>query len=641
MLLITAVFAPMFGAMVSGLLGRWIGDRAAQAVSIICMLLAAACGPLAWVQLQWGGAQEGVLTLGPWIYAGSFQVDWALRYDALSATMVAMVTFVSMLIHIYTVGYLADDKFRSYRFFGYISLFTFSMLMLVTADNLLQLFFGWEGVGLCSYLLIGYWYDRPAACAAAIKAMIVNRIGDLCFAIGLALTFLTFGSLRLDPIFQALPQHQNEIYSLFSMRVYELIGVLLFIGAMGKSAQLFLHVWLPDAMEGPTPISALIHAATMVTAGVFLMARMGPLLNYTPNTLVFVELIGATTAMFAATIAMTQFDIKKIIAYSTCSELGFMMIGIGVGAYQTAIFLLICHAFFKALLFLCAGAVITQQHEEQDIRKMGGLWRKMPITYVTFWVGSLALGGMWPFSGSQSHDAVLHAAYAAGTGFGFYGYIAGLIATYLTCVYIFRELYLVFHGNPRMSAEKFAHSREAPLVMTGPSAVLGIGAIVAGFLLERWFVGEGWQEYWHDTIQIAAWNHAVSGMESLPTLAAWAGLIATVAGLATVYVCYVVAPLTPAWLATTFRPIYLFFLNKWYFDELYDFLFVRPAFWVAHLLWQTGDATLIDGVPNGLAELAVDGSKGAVRIQTGSIAVYAFVMLIGLVALVGIFLIWR
>jgi NADH-quinone oxidoreductase subunit L len=641
MLLIIAVFAPLFGAMVSGLFGRWMGDRPAQAVSILCMLLAAACGPLAWVQLEWGSAPSGSMPLGPWIYAGTFQVDWALRYDSLSATIVAMVTFVSMLIHIYTVGYLAHDKFRSYRFFGYISLFTFSMLMLVTADNLLQLFFGWEGVGLCSYLLIGYWYDRPAACAAAIKAMIVNRIGDLAFAIGLALTFLTFGSLYLDTIFQALPQHQNEVYSLFGVRVYELIGVLLFIGAMGKSSQLFLHVWLPDAMEGPTPISALIHAATMVTAGVFLMARMGPLLNYAPNTLAFVEVIGATTAMFAATIAMTQFDIKKIIAYSTISELGFMMIGIGVGAYQAAIFLLICHAFFKALLFLCAGAVITQQHDEQDIRRMGGLWRKMPITWVTFWIGSLSLGGMWPFAGFQSHDAVTRVAYASGTSFGFYGYVAGVVATYLTCIYIFRELYLVFHGKPRMPAEKFAHSHEAPSVMTGPLAVLAIGATVAGFLLAPWFVGAGWQAYWGDTIQIAAWNHAVAGMEDIPALAAWLPLIATVAGLATVYVCYVVAPLTPAWLATTFRPIYLLFLNKWYFDELYDFLFVQPAFRVGRLLWQTGDATLIDGVPNGLAELAVDGSKGAVRIQTGSIAVYAFVMLIGLVVLVGIFLIWR
>ncbi len=641
MTFITAVFAPLFGAMVSGLFGKWIGDRAAQAVSILCMLLAAACGPYSWVAFEWGHAPADTLTLGTWISSGNFQVDWALRYDALSASMVAMVTFVSMLIHVYSIGYMAHDEYRRYRFFAYLNLFTFSMLMLVTSNNLLQLFFGWEGVGFCSYLLIGYWYDRPAACAAAIKAMIVNRIGDLAFAVGVALTFLTFGALQFDTIFQALPLHQNEIYSLFGIRVYELIGVLLFIGAMGKSSQIFLHVWLPDAMEGPTPVSALIHAATMVTAGVFLMARMGPLLNDAPNTLAFVELIGATTAMFAATIAITQFDIKKIIAYSTCSELGFMMIGIGVGAYQTAIFLLVCHAFFKALLFLCAGAVITQQHEEQDVRKMGGLWRKMPATSLMFWVASLSLGGMWPFAGSQSHDAVLHAAYAAGTSFGMYGYIAGLVATYLTCVYIFRELYLVFHGRPRMPEEKFAHSHEAPLVMTGPLVVLGIGATVAGLLLGPWFVGVGWQEYWRASVQIAAWNHAVAGMESLPTLAVWLPLVATVAGMVTVYVCYVLAPLIPMWLATTFRPIYLFLLNKWYFDELYDFLFVRPAFRLARLLWQTGDATLIDGVPNGLAELTVDGSKGAVRIQTGSIAVYAFVMLIGLVVLVGIFLIWR
>ncbi|MGH7156254.1 MAG: NADH-quinone oxidoreductase subunit L, partial [Acetobacteraceae bacterium] len=483
-------------------------------------------------------------------------------------------------------------------------------------------------------------YYRPTACAAAIKAMIVNRVGDLAFALGLALTFLTFGTENLDEIFQALPLHQHEIYSQFGMPVYELIVVLLFIGAMGKSSQLFLHVWLPDAMEGPTPISALIHAATMVTAGVFLMARMGPLLNYAPGTLAFIEVIGATTAMFAATIAMVQLDIKKVIAYSTISELGFMMIGIGIGAYQTAIFLLICHAFFKALLFLCAGAVITQQHHEQDIRKMGGLWRKMPITYVTFWVASLSLGGMWPFAGFQSHDAVVHAAYAAGNGFGFYGYIAGLVTTYLTCVYIFRELYLVFHGTPRMTTEKFAHSQEAPPIMTGPLVVLGIGALVAGFMLDRWLVGADWQGYWRDAIVIAPWNHAISGMEDLPVAAAWLPLILTVAGMVTIYVCYVLVPSIPAWLATTFRPVYLLFVNKWYFDDIYGFIFVRGGFSLARLLWHTGDATLIDGVPNGLAAMAVDGSRGAVKIQTGSIAAYAFVMLIGLVVLVGVFLIW-
>jgi NADH-quinone oxidoreductase subunit L len=641
MLLITAVFAPLFGAMVSGLFGRWIGDRAAQAVSIICMLLAAACGPLAWVQLEWGGAQEGVLSLGPWIYAGSFQVDWALRYDALSASMVAMVTFVSMLIHVYSIGYMAHDKFRRYRFFAYLSLFTFSMLMLVTADNLLQLFFGWEGVGLCSYLLIGYWYDRPSACAAAIKAMIVNRIGDLAFAIGIALTFLTFGSIQLDAIFHALPQHQNEIYALFGIRVYELIAVLLFFGAMGKSAQLFLHVWLPDAMEGPTPVSALIHAATMVTAGVFLMARMSPLMDYAPAALALVTVIGGTTCFFTATIGCVQNDIKRVIAYSTCSQLGYMFMAAGVQAYPASIFHLLTHAFFKALLFLCAGSVIHAMSDEQDMRKMGGLWRKLPITYVTFWFGGLALAGIYPFAAYYSKDAILDAAYATGDPVAIYGYIAGVLAAFCTAFYTWRIIFMTFHGTSRADRHVQEHIHESPWVMTVPLMVLALGALTAGFLLHGQLLGPHWENYWDHAVVISPNDHVMETMEQVPASIASIPLLVGLAGIALAYWFYMVNPMLPVRLANTFRPIYLLLLNKYYFDELYDFLFVRPAFRIAQLLWQTGDATLIDGVPNGLAELAVDGSKGAVRIQTGSIAVYAFVMLIGLVVLVGIFLIWR
>ena len=636
-----AVFAPLVGALIAGLLGRAIGDRPAELVAILGMIVSAICGVIVLEHIAFEGQPYATVPIADWVQSGSFQVRWALRYDSLSAVMVAMVSFVSMLIHIYTVGYMADEPDGSrYRFMGYISLFTFAMLMLVTSDDLLQLFFGWEGVGFCSYLLIGYWSDRDYANDAAIKAFVVNRVGDLCFALGIALIYLTFGTVGFQAIFAALPQHAAETYRLFgfTVPVYEVIGMLLFIGAMGKSAQIFLHTWLPDAMAGPTPISALIHAATMVTAGVFLMARMGPLLNDAPGTLAFITLIGGATTVFAATIGVVQFDIKKIIAYSTCSELGFMMIGIGVGAYQTAIFLLVCHAFFKALLFLCAGAVITQQHEEQDIRNMGGLCRKMPITCATFWVGALSLGGLWPFAGAQSHDAVLHAAYAAGNGFGAFGYAAGVVATYLTCVYIFRELYLVFYGKPRMPADKYEHSREAPPVMTGPLVVLAIGAAVLGFILAPWFVGEGWQAFWRDSIQIAAWNHAVEGMESLPLAAASVPLVATLAGMATVFVCYVVAPGIPTWLATTFRPVYLFLLNKWYFDELYEFLFVRPYFALANRLWHVGDVRIIDGIPNELAALTAAGSGQVVRLQTGSIAVYAFAMLIGLVTLISIFL---
>ncbi|MFL5256902.1 MAG: NADH-quinone oxidoreductase subunit L [Rhodopila sp.] len=405
-----------------------------------------------------------------------------------------------------------------FRFMGYISLFTFAMLMLATSDNLLQLFFGWEGVGVCSYLLIGYWFDRDYANEAAMKAFIVNRVGDLAFAVGLALLLFDFGSLRFETIFAALSQHAGNTYSLLGVPVpvYEVIATLPFIGAMGKSAQIFLHTWLPDAMAGPTPISALIHAATMVTAGVFLMARMSPLLNLTPGTLGFITIIGSATAVFSATIALVQTDIKKIIAYSICSEVGFMMIGVGIGVYQTAIFLLICHAFFKSLLFLCAGAVITQCEEEQDVRKMGGLWRRMPLTCLAFWCGSLSLGGLPPFAGSQSHDAIMLSAFGTGSRLGMVGFIARLLATYLTCVYIFRELYLVFYGETRMEPMEYRKVWEAPVVMTGPLVILSIGATIAGFVLLPWFVGARSEAFWDGSIMAAGWNHALEAGEQAP-----------------------------------------------------------------------------------------------------------------------------
>ena len=381
-----AVFAPLFGALVAGLLGRVIGDRAAMAVAILGMIVAAICGPLACCSNLSASPirRPASSRSAPGSMSAGSMSNWALRYDALSATMVAMVSFVAMLIHVYSVGYMGHEHRPKYRFFAYLSLFTFSMLMLVTADNLLQLFFGWEGVGLCSYLLIGYWYDRPSACAAAIKAMIVNRIGDLSFAVGIALVFFKFGSIEFPTIFAGIGLHMTDTYALFgtTFSAYEVIGFLLFIGAMGKSAQIGLHVWLPDAMEGPTPVSALIHAATMVTAGVFLMARMSPLMEYAPYALGFVTFIGGTTALFAATIGCTQTDIKRVIAYSTCSQLGYMFVAAGVGAFQVSVFHLICHAFFKALLFLCAGSVIHAMSDEQDMRKMGGIWKKIPVTYV-------------------------------------------------------------------------------------------------------------------------------------------------------------------------------------------------------------------------------------------------------------------
>jgi NADH-quinone oxidoreductase subunit L len=643
MIYAVAVFAPLVGSLISGLLGRSIGDRAAMAVSVLCMLVAAALGPLACFQLVLGDAEPGAVSLGTWVEAGHFHVAWALRYDTLAAVMVAMVTFVAMLIHVYSVGYMAHDAYPRYRFFAYLSLFTFSMLMLVTADNLLQLFFGWEGVGLCSYLLIGYWYDRPSANAAAIKAFIVNRIGDLGFAVGVALVFLKFGSIEFSTIFPAVPQHQADTYAIFgrTFPAFEVMGVLLFIGAMGKSAQVPLHVWLPDAMEGPTPVSALIHAATMVTAGVFLIARMSPLYEFAPVALGLVTFIGATTALMAATIGCAQTDIKRVIAYSTCSQLGYMFTAAGVGVYQASIFHLITHAFFKALLFLGAGSVIHAMSDEQDMREMGGIWKLIPATYAVMWVGSLALAGVFPFAGYYSKDAIINAAYAADTGIGTYGFICTTIAAFLTAFYSWRLLIMTFHGKPRADHHVMEHVHESPWVMLVPLFVLAAGAFAAGFALHSAFIGENWREFWNGSIFNGPNNHTIARLEDVPL---WVDTTPTVVGLlgiAAAYVMYMAFPLLPMRLASTFRGVYLFLLNKWYFDELYDAIFVQPMIRLARVFWQTGDATLIDGVPNGLAELAVDGSRQAVRIQTGSLAVYAFVMLIGVVLLVGIFLVSR
>jgi NADH-quinone oxidoreductase subunit L len=638
-----AVMAPLVGALVSGLLGKAIGDRASEAVSILSMIVAAVCGVAAFVQFVWGGAPEGVVSLGTWMEAGTFHVDWALRYDTLSALMVGMVTFVSCFIHIYSVGYMAHDAYPRYRFFSYLNLFTFAMLMLVTADNLLQLFFGWEGVGLASYLLIGYWYDRPSACAAAIKAMVVNRIGDLSFAVGIALVFFKFGSIEFPVIFGAIAEHQADTYSVLgtTWRAYEVIGFLLFIGAMGKSAQLFLHTWLPDAMEGPTPVSALIHAATMVTAGVFLMSRMSPIMSYAPYALGFVTLIGASTSFFAATIGCAQFDIKRVIAYSTCSQLGYMFTAAGVAAYQASMFHLFTHAFFKALLFLTAGSVIHAVSGEQDMRKMGGLWRRIPLTYAMMWVGSLALAGVFPFAGYFSKDAILEAAYASGHGTGYYGFWCGLIAAFLTAFYSWRLIILTFHGAPRMDRHVAEHVHESPPVMTGPLIVLAIGAAVLGFAFHEMFVGEDWRAFWRDSLVITADNHVLESMHHLPGWVAPAPTVMGLLGIGMAYLAYMFQPWIPAWFARTFRPLYLLAYNKWYFDEIYDAIFVRPAFWLARNLWRVGDATIIDGMPNGMATLTADSSRQVVRIQTGSIAVYAFVMLIGVVLLVGIFMLFR
>nr|WP_294554706.1 NADH-quinone oxidoreductase subunit L [uncultured Rhodopila sp.] len=637
-----AVFAPLAGALVSGLLGRIIGDKNAMGASILGMVVAAICGPLAFWQLT-QGAEPGVLDLGNWIESGRFHVNWALRYDMLSAVMVAMVTFVSMLIHVYSIGYMGHETRPKYRFFAYLSLFSFAMLMLVTADNLVQLFFGWEGVGLCSYLLIGYWYDRPSACAAAIKAFVVNRIADLPFAVGLALIFFKFGSLEFSTIFPAVAAHGSDTYALFgtTFSSIEVIAFLLFIGAMGKSAQLGFHVWLPDAMEGPTPVSALIHAATMVTAGVFLMARMSPLMEYAPYALGFVTFIGASTALFAATIGCAQNDIKRVIAYSTCSQLGYMFAAAGVGAYEASMFHLITHAFFKALLFLSAGSVIHALSDEQDMRKMGGLARIIPVTCLVMWIGNLALAGIPPFAGSYSKDAIISATYASGTAIGYYAFVCTLLAAFLTAFYSWRLLFLTFHGKSRADHHALEHAHESPWVMLGPLVVLAVGAIGAGFALDQWFIGADFEHFWNGSIYNGEGNNIILSLENVPDWVEQAPLVLAIAGILIAFVMYIINPLLPVRMAQVFGPIYRLFLNKWYVDELYDRILVQPAIRLARLLWQVGDATLIDGVPNGLAELTSDGSKQIVKLQTGSLAVYAFAMLIGVVVLVAIFMLSR
>ena len=634
-----AVFAPLVGALISGLLGRAIGNRAAMGASVLGMLIAAFCGPYAFFSF----GEPTTIDLGTWIEAGKFHVAWALRYDTLAAAMVAMVSFVAMLIHVYSVGYMGHDARPQYRFFAYLSLFTFAMLMLVTADNLAQLFFGWEGVGLCSYLLIGYWYDRPSACAAAIKAFVVNRIADLPFAVGLALIWMTFGSLDFTAVFADVPKHGADTYHLFghNLPMLEVIGFLLFIGAMGKSAQLFLHVWLPDAMEGPTPVSALIHAATMVTAGVFLMARMSPLMEYAPHALTFVTFIGASTAFFAATVGCVQNDIKRVIAYSTCSQLGYMFVAAGVGAYQVSIFHLITHAFFKALLFLGAGSVIHAMSDEQDMRRMGGLGRLIPVTAGVMWIGNLALAGIPPFAGYFSKDAIISAAYLAHSNIGTYGFVCTVLAAFLTAFYSWRVLFLTFHGQSRADHDTLHHVHESPAVMLVPLVLLAVGACVAGWLLRGWFIGEGEAEFWNHAIFNAPGNAIMGNLEHVPALVEFAPLIVGLLGIALAYVMYIARPELPRRLAKQFPGIYFFLLNKWYFDELYDRIFVRPYFWLAGKSWRIGDATLIDGVPNGLAALAAGGSREAVKIQTGSLAAYAFVMLIGVVVLVGVFMFFR
>lgn len=631
------VFLPLLAAFVAGLFGRRIGDNAAMAVTCVSVIVSAILSWVAFYMVIHGGQVVTVKVLD-WIDSGSFSVDWALKIDQLTAVMLVVVNTVSAVVHVYSVGYMSHDEHRP-RFFAYLSLFTFAMLMLITADNFVQLYMGWEGVGLASYLLIGFWFKKPSANAASIKAFVVNRVGDFGFALGIMALFLATNAVTFDAVFAAAPGLAGKTFH-FLWKDWDILTVatfLLFLGAMGKSAQLGLHTWLPDAMEGPTPVSALIHAATMVTAGVFMVARCSPLFEYAPDTLAFVTVIGASTAFFAATVGLAQNDIKRVIAYSTCSQLGYMFFALGVSAYPAAIFHLFTHAFFKALLFLGAGSVIHAVDGEQDMRRMGGLWKHIKVTYVMMWIGSLALAGFPIFAGYYSKDMIIEVAYAAG-GVGQYAYIMGMAAAILTAFYSWRLLFMTFHGKPRADHHVMEHVHESPMIMLAPLGVLAFGAVFAGIAFHDGFIGHHWKEFWGSSILILDNHKAMEEAHHVPFLVKVGPIIVGVIGIFIAWIAYIRDTTLPQRAAAQQPMLYQFLLNKWYFDELYDRIFVRPTFWIGRLLWKGGDGKIIDGLgPDGFAATVIRLAKRASVLQTGYVYHYAFAMLIGVAALITYF----
>jgi NADH-quinone oxidoreductase subunit L len=636
------VFLPGLGGLIVGLFGRALGVRASELITTGFLLVSAV---LSWI-VFWRvgfGHETAHVAIERWITSGELDVAWAFKIDTLTAVMFVVVTTVSGLVHVYSMGYMSEDPSRP-RFFSYLSGFTFAMLMLVTSDNLVQLFFGWEGVGLFSYLLIGFWYQKPEANAAAVKAFVVNRVGDFGFALGIFGIFFIFRTVNFEQIFTAAPGVAGQTFDFLGYQVDILttLCLLLFMGAMGKSAQFLLHTWLPDAMEGPTPVSALIHAATMVTAGVFMVARLSPLFDLAPVALGFVTLIGSFTAFFAATIAVVQNDIKRVIAYSTCSQLGYMFAACGIGAFSMGIFHLFCHAFFKSLLFLCAGSVKHSLHEEQDMRKMGGLAPKMRITWLMMIAGGLALSGfgiphIGGFAGFYSKDAIIEASYAAGTP-GQYAFWFLLVGAFLTAVYIWRVILMTFHGKPRMSAEAYEHVHESPPTMTVALLGLGLGAAFAGALGIYTFIGEGANTFWNGAVIQKTEVELYHAMHQLPEWVHWSTFTAMAIGTFLPFLYYMLVPSLPAITARVFYPIYAFLLNKWYIDELYDLIFVRPTFWIANVLWKVGDIGIINGLIDGTAAGVYRITARAVRLQTGYIYTYAFAMLVGLALFVTYFM---
>ena len=668
------VFLPLIGSLIAGLYGRRLGNRSTEILTSSLLGLAAVLSWIGFIRVGLGH-HDSHEVVANWFAVGDLKIDWAFRIDTLTAVMLVVVTTVSTIVHVYSIGYMAHDPHQP-RFFAYLSLFTFAMLMLVTSDNLVQMFFGWEGVGLASYLLIGFWYHRPSANAAAIKAFVVNRVGDFGFSLGIFLVFALTKSVSFDTIFAAAPGLVGKTYHAFGMDAdaLTLACLLLFMGAMGKSAQFLLHTWLPDAMEGPTPVSALIHAATMVTAGVFMVARLSPLFELAPNAQSFVIVIGGTTAFFAATIGLVQNDIKRVIAYSTCSQLGYMFVALGCGGYAIGIFHLFTHAFFKALLFLGAGSVIHAVHDEQDMRRMGGLRSAIPITYLLMVIGTLALTG-FPFTaGYYSKDAIIEAAFSADRPGALFGWLMTTIAAGLTSFYSWRLIFLTFWGQNRAGAtlpgaheatdhnahhephgahdaaaathadphdahdDHAAHAgapHESPPVMLYPLYVLAAGALLAGLLFKHVFIGEGRESFWGESLFYASSNHLFENMEKAPWLVSLLPTLMFLGGLALAYYAYVMRPGTAKRWADANPPLYQFLLNKWYFDELYGFLFVRPAFWLGRVFWKQGDGRIIDGFgPDGVAQAVLSTTDRVVRLQTGYVYHYAFAMMLGVAAFI-------
>ena len=640
MALFLIVFLPLLGSLVVGFFGKKLNLILSHIFSCTMIIIPFFLS-LYFLNLTLSENYNLVVPLFEWLKSGDLITEWSLRLDLLTSVMLVVVTSVSSLVHIYSIGYMSHDPHQT-RFFAYLSFFTFAMLILVTSNNFLQLFFGWEGVGLASYLLIGFWYKKDSANSAAMKAFVVNRVGDFGFLIGLAILFYYAGSLNFDVIFSLNEQLSLSTFSIFNkeFNVLNTACFFLFMGAMGKSAQLFLHTWLPDAMEGPTPVSALIHAATMVTAGIFLVARCSPLFEMSPSILSFITIIGASTAFFAATVALVQNDIKRIVAYSTCSQLGYMFVALGSGAYQIAIFHLFTHAFFKALLFLGSGSVIHAVSDEQDIRKMGGLYKLIPFTWVVMLIGTLGLTGAPLMSGYYSKDGIIEAAFVSQTEGNLYAFYLLVLSALLTSFYSWRLIFLTFNGKSNISTEIFSKVHESPKVMLFPLFILSIFTIFSGVYFVDYFMYHDYQYLWQSSIYLSENNHVIESIHYVPKWVKYSPLVMMVIGLITAVIFYLLYPKVPKFLSSQFNPLYKFLLNKWYFDEIYEFIFVRNISRIGNFLSNFGDKRIIDGLgPDGISLRVMDIAKQISRVQTGYIYHYAFAMLIGLMLFITYFFI--